>query len=167
LFPKTLARHAQRQSKGHKHRSFGDTEIAIKRRKLMLVKLSDREVRVRAVYDTNKAGRYILVRNMMNMSGDLAHEDCYDPRLKGNSDPLHVYRKGYRTWLLSEAALTSEEQELALKLAGQRPRHLDSLLSADCERHDDEEAEIESEEHDEDESETEAIADATEPQAVA
>ena len=63
----------------------------------MLVKLSNKEVNVRPVYDTNKAGRHILVRNMMNMTGDLAHESCYDPRLKGNSDPLYVYRKGYRT----------------------------------------------------------------------
>jgi hypothetical protein len=101
----------------------------------MKVKLRNKEVEVQVVYDTNKAGRYNVMRNMMNMTGRIAREDCYNPRLQGNTDPLYVYRKGYRTWLLSEAALTAEEQEKALEEYGQRPRHLDALLESDEEKY--------------------------------
>jgi len=67
----------------------------------------------------------------------------------------HTYCKTYRTWLLSEAALTAEEQGKALEEYGQRPHHLDALLESDEEKYEAQLREAEGEEGEEEREEEE------------
>lgn len=102
---------------------------------------SGTKVSVRLVCDYHRAFGTILARNLKNMTGNLANEGCYDPRLKGNSRPLFVYRIDFRTWLLSDTLLTREEAEEAVGLEQSRPKFLDRLIQEDIAKYDAEAAE--------------------------
>jgi hypothetical protein len=109
----------------------------------MKLELEGKSVDVRVVFETNRGFADVFVRSVKNMTGDLANEGCYEPDLHGNTEPLCIYRIDFRTWLLSSMPLTSEERQRAVKLFGQRPRHMESLLAADFEKSEAEEAEAE------------------------
>jgi hypothetical protein len=105
------------------------------------IELEGKGVDVRVVFDTNKEFSRLLARNIRNMTGDLANEDCYDPRVQGNSEPLCVYRIDFRTWLLSSMPLTDSERQQAVRQFGNRPRHMKRLLAQDVEKYEAEEME--------------------------
>ena len=116
----------------------------------MRVRFGDKVANVRMAFDAWRdwADRS-LIRSLKNMTGDIAGEDCYDPALQGNREPLYIYRRDCRSWLLSDTALTPEEQAIAENTFGNRPRWLNDKIHEDLDRYTEELEESEREEAEE------------------